>query len=212
MASASKSLGPLAAGGPGNDFLPASLRREMMIGWVLRFSSLGVLVLLIILFAAAAPGFLTALSLTNILASTSVFLLLSLGETFVMISGGIDISVGSMLGLGGVAGALYMSNNYHGGNGFSAAAGSAGSVLLIVGTLISLAVGLGGGLLNGGLVAYLKINPLIVTLATYGAFLGFADLLSNGVPVVNLPPRRSPSVRGRSGTSHISSSSLLGLP
>jgi ribose transport system permease protein len=179
---------PVSAAGRPDDALPPSLHRQMMIGWLLRFSSLGVLVLLIILFAVGASGFLTALTLTNILASTAVFLLLSLGETFVMIAGAIDISVGSMLGLGGVAGALYMSNNYHGGNGFTSAAGSGGTGLLIVGTLISLAVGLGGGLLNGSLVAYLKINSLIVTLATYGAFLGFADLLSNGVPVVNLPP------------------------
>jgi len=188
MADAPQATMPVAANGRGDDALPASLRRQMMLGWVLRFSSLGVLFLLIILFAVGASGFLTALTLENILASTAVFLLLSLGETFVMIAGAIDISVGSMLGLGGVAGALYMSNNYHGGNGFTSSAGSAGTGLLIVGTLISIAVGLGGGLLNGSLVAYLKINSLIVTLATYGAFLGFADLLSNGVPVVNLPP------------------------
>jgi ribose transport system permease protein len=189
MADAPRATVPAApTTGRGDDGLPVSLRRQMMIGWVLRFSSLGVLVLLIILFAIGASGFLTALTLTNILASTAVFLLLSLGETFVMIAGAIDISVGSMLGLGGVAGALYMSNNYHGGNGFTNNAGSAGAGLLIVGTLISIGVGLGGGLLNGSLVAYLKINSLIVTLATYGAFLGFADLLSNGVPVVNLPP------------------------
>ena len=188
MADTGQTVMPVSPPGLADDALPVSLRRQMMIGWVLRFSSLGVLVLLIILFSVGASGFLTALTLTNILASTAVFLLLSLGETFVMIVGAIDISVGSMLGLGGVAGALYMSNNYHGGNGFTTAAGSGGTGLLIVGTLISLAVGLGGGLLNGTLVAYLKINSLIVTLATYGAFLGFADLLSNGVPVVNLPP------------------------
>jgi ribose transport system permease protein len=157
----------------------ASMRRQVLVGWTLRFSNVGVLVLLIVLFAAAAPGFLRALTVSNILASTSVFLLLALGETFVMIAGGIDISVGSMLGLAGVAGAAYMSRSYHSGNG---------EVLLVVGTLISLAVGLGGGLLNGALVAYLKLNSLIVTLATYGAFLGFADLISNGVPIVNLPP------------------------
>ena len=189
MADTSQTVMPVSPRGLADDALPVSLRRQMMIGWVLRFSSLGVLVLLIILFSVGArPASLTALTLTNILASTAVFLLLSLGETFVMIAGAIDISVGSMLGLGGVAGALYMSNNYHGGNGFTTSAGSGGTGLLIVGTLISLAVGLGGGLLNGTLVAYLKINSLIVTLATYGAFLGFADLLSNGVPVVNLPP------------------------
>jgi ribose transport system permease protein len=188
MADAPQTVLPVTAHRRADDDLPVSLRRQVMIGWVLRFSSLGVLVLLIILFSVAASGFLTALTLQNILASTAVFLLLSLGETFVMIAGAIDISVGSMLGLGGVAGALYMSNNYHGGNGFTTSAGSGGTGLLIVGTLISIAVGLGGGLLNGGLVAFLKINSLIVTLATYGAFLGFADLLSNGVPVVNLPP------------------------
>lgn len=168
--------------------LPASLRRQVVLGGALRFSSLGVLCLLIILFAAAAPGFLTALTVTNILASTAVFLLLSLGETFVMIAGGIDISVGSMLGLGGVAGALYMSNHWHGGSSFIVAAGSGGTSLVVIGTVISLAVGLAGGLLNGAVISFLKINSLIVTLATYGAFLGFADLLSNGVPVVNLPP------------------------
>jgi ribose transport system permease protein len=188
MAEVTQPAAPLATADQPDGSLPPSLQRQMMVGFVLRFTSVGVLVLLIILFSVAAPGFTTALSLTNILASTSVFLLLSLGETFVMIGGSIDISVGSMLGLGGVAGALYMSNNYHGGNGFSVAAGSAGWNLVVVGTLISIAVGLGGGLLNGALVAFLKINSLIVTLATYGAFLGFADLLSNGVPVVNLPP------------------------
>ncbi len=188
MAEVTQPPAPLATAGQPDTSLPPSLQRQMMVGFALRFSSVGVLVFLIILFAVAAPGFTTALSLTNILASTSVFILLSLGETFVMIGGSIDISVGSMLGLGGVAGALYMSNNYHGGNGFSAAAGSAGWNLVVIGTLISIAVGLGGGLLNGALVAFLRINSLIVTLATYGAFLGFADLLSNGVPVVNLPP------------------------
>lgn len=157
----------------------ASMRRQVIVGWTLRFSNVGVLVLLILLFTALAPGFLSALSLTNILASTSVFLLLALGETFIMIAGGIDISVGSMLGLGGVAGAAYMSGNYHGGHG---------DLLLVVGTLVALAVGLAGGLLNGALIAYLKLNALIVTLATYGAFLGFADLISNGLPIVNLPP------------------------
>jgi ribose transport system permease protein len=150
-----------------------------MIGWTLRFSNVGVLLGLIVLFAVAAPGFVSALSLSNILASTAIFLLLSLGETLVMISGGIDISVGSMLALGGVAGASYMSGAYHTGSGVGQ---------LIVGTLIALGVGLAGGLLNGALIAYLNLNALIVTLATYGAFLGFADLLSNGLPIINLPP------------------------
>lgn len=146
----------------------------------LRFSNLAVLVILVVFFAFAAHGFLTVVSFSNILDSTSVFLLLALGETFVIFAGGIDLSVGSMLSLGGVASASYMSTQFAAhGNGLSAT---------IVGIVISLAVGLLGGMGNGAVIAYMKLDPLIVTLGSLGIFLGIADLLSNGLPIGNLPP------------------------
>lgn len=146
----------------------------------LRFSNLAVLVLLIIFFAFSAHGFLTVVSFSNILDSTSVFLLLALGETFVIFAGGIDLSVGSMLSLGGVASASYMSAQY--------AAHANGLQTTIIGIAIALGVGLVGGVINGAVIAYMKLDPLIVTLGTLGVFLGIADLLSNGLPIGDLPP------------------------
>jgi len=149
------------------------------LAWILEFSNVGVLVVLVVMFTILSPAFFSSISVDNILTETSLFLLLSLGETFVMISGGIDISVGSMLGLGGVAAASYMSSHY--------SATSAGALTLLVGLVIALGTGALGGLLNGAVIAYMGINPLIVTLATYGGFLGVADLISNGLPIANLP-------------------------
>lgn len=148
------------------------------LGQVLRFTNLAVLAILIIFFSVAAHGFVSLVSFSNILDATSVFLLLALGETFVIFAGGIDLSVGSMLGLGGVVSATYMS---------AQASGQAGGLATVGGIVISIAVGLAGGMLNGAVIAYMKLDPLIVTLGTLGIFLGIADLLSNGLPVGDLP-------------------------
>jgi ribose transport system permease protein len=147
----------------------------------LRFTNLAMLIVLLVFFAIAAPGFTSTVSITNILNATAVVLLLALGETFILIAAGIDLSVGSMLSLGGVAAASYMSGAY------AHAHGNAWGTTLI-GLLIGAGVGTVGGVFNGAAIAYLKLNPLIVTLGTYGIFLGLADLISNGLPIENLPP------------------------
>jgi ribose transport system permease protein len=147
----------------------------------LQFTNLAMLVALLVFFAIVAPGFLSAISVTNILNATAVVLLVALGETFILVAAGIDLSVGSMLSLGGVAAAAYMSGayaNHHGG-----AVG-----ITIIGLLIGAGVGAVGGIFNGAAISFLKLNPLIVTLGTYGIFLGLADLISNGLPIENLPP------------------------
>ncbi|WP_171041457.1 ABC transporter permease [Sinomonas susongensis] len=163
-----------AGGGP----LERTPNKAVLFG--LRFTNLAVLLILLVFFALSAPGFLSLVSFSNILDSTSVFLLLALGETFVIFAGGIDLSVGSMLSLGGVASASYMSERF--------AAGDDGVLTTVVGILIACAVGLLGGVLNGVVIAYMKLDPLIVTLGTLGIFLGIADLISNGLPVGDLPP------------------------
>ncbi len=147
-----------------------------MIGVARRFTSLAVLLALIAFFSAFAPGFNTTISWVNILGATSLFLLIAFGETLVMIAGGIDLSVGSMSALGGVVGATYMSSHSDGGASY-----------VFIGLVLGLLVGAAGGALNGALISYLGLSPLIVTLGTYGAFLGFANLISDGRPVANLP-------------------------
>jgi ribose transport system permease protein len=146
----------------------------------LRFSNLAVLVILVTYFAIFAQGFATVITFTNILNAVAAYLLVALGETFVLIGGGIDLSVGSMLSLGGVAAASYMSGSYSGHG--------SGLLVTIGGVVVGAGLGLVGGVFNGAAISYLKLNPLIVTLGTYGVFLGGADLISNGVPITNLPP------------------------
>ena len=140
---------------------------------------LGILMLLIIAFGLFAPGFISVVSLQSILVSTALFLLLAVGETLVIISGGIDLSIGSMLALTGMVSGVVMSRYYTTGSGTGIA---------LVGLAVALAVGLVGGMLNGIIIAKLRLNPLIVTLGTMGIFEGIADLISNGLPISNFPP------------------------
>lgn len=140
---------------------------------------LGILVLLVIGFGVLAPGFISVASLQSILVSTALFLLLALGETFVIISGGIDLSIGSMLAMSGMVSGVFMSRYYNNGSG---------TTIALLGLIIALVVGLIGGMLNGVVIAKLRLNPLIVTLGTMGIFEGIAELISNGLPISNFPP------------------------
>lgn len=95
-------------------------------------------------------GFLKAQTLFNILNANAYLIILSCGMSLVMITGGIDISVGGVTALVSMCCAVYL--DHHGGN-------------VIMSILISIAIGLAFGLVQGYLIAYLEIQPFIVTLA-----------------------------------------------
>jgi simple sugar transport system permease protein len=95
-------------------------------------------------------GFLKPQTLFNILNANAALIILSCGMSLVMITGGIDISVGGVTALVSMSCAVYL--DYHNGNVF-------------VAILISIAIGLAFGLIQGFLIAYLDIQPFIVTLA-----------------------------------------------
>ena len=95
-------------------------------------------------------GFLKPQTLFNIMNANAALIIMSCGMTLVMITGGIDISVGGVAALVSMSCAVYL--DYHGGN-------------IIGAFLISLGIGLAFGLVQGYLVAYLEIQPFIVTLA-----------------------------------------------
>ena len=95
-------------------------------------------------------GFLKAQTLFNILNANAALIIISCGMSLVMITGGIDISMGGVMALVSMSCAVYL--DYHNGNVFTA-------------ILISLAIGLAFGLVQGFLIAYLDIQPFIVTLA-----------------------------------------------
>jgi ribose transport system permease protein len=114
----------------------------------------------------------------NIATDAAVLLVLATGMTFVIISAGIDLSVGGVLVFAGVVAAKAM--NGAGGNGWGT---------LLVGLGVALGCGLGWGALNGFLVARARIPALIVTLGTLGMSLGAALLITGGVDEREVPTK-----------------------
>jgi ribose transport system permease protein len=119
----------------------------------------------------ATPHFLTGMNLASLFRQTAVINIMALGVTLVIVAGGIDLSVGSMMALAGLLGCMAMER------GMGMAAGIA----------VGVAAGTSFGLMNGLVITRMKINPFIVTLGTLGIFRGMALLISDGLPVHGLP-------------------------
>jgi len=120
------------------------------------------------LFGALEPSFLGAPNLRNVLVQTLPVALAALGMTFVIVSGGIDLSVGSIMALAGVVAALAADAGAHWSLAFLAALGA----------------GAAAGLVNGLLVAGLRIVPFVATLGMLGFARGLAKWLADEQTVV----------------------------
>lgn len=140
---------------------------------------LGIFVAMVALFTTVNPRFLSLAAAANILQDFSPVVLMAIGQSFVIATRGIDLSVGSVLGLAGVVMALVIRALNQAGfdPGLTIAAGLAAAI----------AVGLIVGLINGLLITYTRIVPFIATLATMGAAAGFALVLTGGVQVAGGP-------------------------
>jgi ribose transport system permease protein len=133
-----------------------------------REASVALLLVLVILFMSfSSEFFLTQRNLLNVGRQASVVAIVALGQALVIIGRGIDLSVGSVIGLSAVTAAIV--------------AQSTGSELLAI--LAALGTGLGMGLLNGILYTRLNINPFIATLGTLSIARGIALLATGGIPV-----------------------------
>jgi ribose transport system permease protein len=136
-----------------------------------------ILIGLIVVFAVLKPAdFLTVSNGRNIATDAAVLLVLATGLTYVIITAGIDLSVGSVLVFSGVIAAKVM--NTVGGNNWG---------VMIIGLVVALLAGLAWGILNGFLVSKAKIPPFIVTLGTFGMALGAALLITGGVDEREVP-------------------------
>lgn len=129
------------------------------------------LLALIIVFTAANHGFLTKYNLLNIAVQASVTAILAIAETFVIITAGIDLSVGSVLAVSAVVAGLAM---VHG-------------VPIPIALLFSLAIGALAGLANGLISTVARITPFIVTLGTMSIYSGLALIFSGGQTVYGIP-------------------------
>lgn len=130
------------------------------------------LVVLIVIMSLLSPAFFTVTNAFNVLQQISVLAILALGATAVIITAGIDLSVGSVMALGGVAMAW--------------AVGIAG-LPMAVAIVVGLAAGAGIGLLNGVLITAGRLPPFIATLATLSIARGLALVVSDGRPISGFP-------------------------
>jgi ribose transport system permease protein len=117
------------------------------------------------------PGFFTAANLTNVALQVAVLTIVALGMTLIILTEGIDLSLGPVLGLCGVGAGLMIVAGY--------------PLALAIGAAV--VIGLCFGLLNGTLVAVAGMPPFIVTLGSFGVAQSIAMVLTQGDSVVNLP-------------------------
>lgn len=148
------------------------------------FSKYGIFLIFAVMVLAASmlsPAFVSSTNLINIVRQMSIVGLIALGVTGVIVSGGIDLSSGSVVGLTAVVAASMAQMP-----GYSGAFYRGLNLPLIVPVVAACVVGALVGAINGGLVAKAHIPPFIATLGTYTAVRGAAMLYTGGRPISNL--------------------------
>ncbi|EHK2363803.1 ribose ABC transporter permease [Clostridium perfringens] len=136
-----------------------------------KYKSLIGLVLLCIVITIVTPNFLSVSNITNVFTQVSVNAIIAIGMTFVILTGGIDLSVGSTLAISGAVGASIVK--------------STGNVFLAI--IVAAVIGIAVGLINGLLVSKGKLQAFIVTLATMTIFRGATLVFTDGTPISKLP-------------------------
>lgn len=129
---------------------------------------------MIIFFSIAGDGFFTAFNLQSILANMAILTIIAVGQTYVIISGGIDLSSGWVMGMVAVIAARSM-NQFPEGTPLA--------VIVLTGLVIGLFAAWIAGFVNGFLIARLDVPPFIATLGMFGIARGVGFLLSGGMPV-----------------------------
>jgi erythritol transport system permease protein len=170
---------------------------------LMRLRTFIALIAVLVFFSLAAPNFLSAANLILMSKHVALNAFLAIGMTFVIVTGGIDLSVGSIVGLCAmVAGGLIL-------NGFDLHIGYTVyfNVVEVIG--ITLGVGLLVGAINGALITQLNVAPFIATLGTLYIARGAALLLSDGATFPNLVGKEE---FGTTGYGYLGAGRLLGLP
>ncbi|WP_431227378.1 ABC transporter permease [Burkholderia contaminans] len=160
----------LAASAGNGDARPPRARWAQLRRSTLFYPLVGLIVVCIAMMIAS-PSFLSAANLENVLRQVSINAIIAVGMTCVILTGGIDLSVGSVMALSGTLAAGLM----------------VAGVNAVAALAIGIAVGFGFGFLNGVFVAFAGMPPIIVTLATMGIARGLALIYTGGYPIDGLP-------------------------
>ncbi|MBV9231460.1 MAG: ABC transporter permease [Chloroflexi bacterium] len=179
-------------------------RQKQLGTLLLRLRAFIALILIIVIFAFLSPNFLTPGDIVISIDHASIYAILAIGMSFTILTGGIDLSVGSMVGLAGmIAGSLIYQ----------------GLVLPMFGVIvyfnpwiiisITLIIGILIGLINGWVITRFNVVPFIATLGMLYVARGLALLTSNGATFPNLGG--DPSL-GNTGFPFLGSGQILGIP
>ncbi len=177
---------------PSNGFRSAVVQR--LIGgntaWIF-----GVLIVIVAVFSAMKPhAFATTFEARTVATNAAVLMVVAVGMTFVIVTSGIDLSVGSVLVFAGVLAAKTMN---------SGGGADAGWGWILLGLLVAVVSGCAWGVVNGFLIAKAKVPPLIVTLGTLGMALGATYIITSGQDLTGVPTRLS---------QHIGLGRVFGVP
>jgi ribose transport system permease protein len=131
-----------------------------------------VLVVLIVIAAVVSPNFLTAYNLQSVIRDLSFLIIIAIGQSCLLLLGELDLSVGKMATLSGMLGGIMMLNL---------------QFPPYLALFISLLFGIFFGIINGLLITQLKLNAMIVTIATQGVYAGITLVISRGRAIVGIP-------------------------
>lgn len=147
-------------------------------------NSLIILIILILVSMNISDIFLTKGNIVNILRQQTTYMLVSLGVMMVVMTGGIDLSISSIVAVGSIL-SVQALNNW----------GLPSPINIIVAVLVSIVSGAVFGTLNGYLISNWRMKPFIVTIATSNVATGFAYILTKGAPI-RLETKANPTAAG----------------
>jgi ribose transport system permease protein len=195
MPSTNEAIGPEAAPLPteqpaGRRAIPAKVR-ERLGDFIAQGTAAGALILVFIFLSFASPVFLTSNNLINIIEQNAVTAVIALGMTFVIITAGIDLSVGSTAAMTGVVGVELVAGGWNWPQALL--------VAILAGGVV--------GLVNGLLISVANLNPFITTLGMMTVVRGLTDVYTNAVVVVG-----PSSILGPTNFGVIGLGKLAGIP
>jgi ribose transport system permease protein len=168
--------GQSAAAGAAGGFLETRAGRALASNWAAFF-----LILMFVIFSLTSGSFLSIANFQNVIHLQTLPFLLAAAETFVIITGGIDLSVGFVTGLASVCAAKFIQ--------LLLATGMTGTQAVSLSVAAVLVLSLLPGLVNGLVITKFKVPPFIATMGMWGIANGLALKVSNGFPMTGLPDR-----------------------
>lgn len=148
-----------------------TVKKNPIVEFFISYPAVAIIILLLILFSSLSSNFLGLSTFQNSMKSNSYLLVAAIAETLIIMTGGIDLSVSTVMALSAVFSCMYMN----------AAGGTAASIVVAI--VIALVVGLAFGIFNGVFVGYFKMQPFIVTMGTRLIASGVAAAVTNSVSI-----------------------------